>query len=508
VLGERGAPARIDVARERGFTRLVGRQRELDLLRHCFEQAKAGRGQAASIIGDAGLGKSRLLHECRQRLEGEDWTWLEGRCHPYGMAMAYWPMVEVLKQHFRIGVNDGDADIRRNIHHGLAALSIEPQAAPYLLHLLTAGIDAGLPTGISPEAIKYRTFEVLRDIVLALAAQRLLVLAFEDLHWADQTTEEWLTFLLDYLGGAPVLLVCTYRPDFATTWSRKSYHHVISLTRLEPQESLQMLTALLGTPHVQDDLVRLVLDKAEGVPFFLEELVKSLRETGAIERHEDQWRLTVGETAVQVPETVDEMLMARIDRLPEGAKGLLQLGAVIGREFSGELLRELSGVGEWELTSQLAALTEAELLYARGLLHQTTYIFKHAFTQEAAYRSLLAARRRALHHRVAVTLEALFPDRLEEYYGQLAHHYVESAQDEALTKAIAYAVKAGDRNMALPAYAEAVRFYQMALDALERLERAEEAQRGTLLLALGEAQRKSGEHVPDASARRGENLST
>jgi predicted ATPase/class 3 adenylate cyclase len=496
VLGEYGTRARIDVARERGFTRLVGRQRELDLLRHGFEQARDGRGQAVSIIGDAGLGKSRLLHECRQLLKDEDLTWLDGRCHPYGVALAYWPMVDVLKQHFQIGVNDGDEDIKRRVHGGLAALNLEPQAnAPYLLHLLATGVDAGLPAGLSPEAIKYRTFEALRGVVLALAAHRPLVLAFEDLHWADHTTVELLTFLLDHLAGAPVLLVCTYRPDFATTWSRKSYHHVISLTRLEPQDSRQMLIALLGTPHIQDDLVHLVLDRAEGVPFFLEELVNSLRETGAIERYEGRWRLTVGEAAVQVPDTVDEMLMARIDRLPEGAKGVLQLGAVLGREFSSELLREISGLADWELSAHLAALTEAELLYARGLAPQTTYIFKHAFTQEAAYRSLLTARRRELHHRVAVTLEALFPDRLEEHYGQLAHHFVESAQGEALVKAVEYAVKAGERNMALPAYAEAVRFYQMALDALERLEHVDEAQRRTLLLALGQAQRKAGEHV-------------
>ena len=496
VLGERGAPARIDVARERGFTHLVGRQRELDLLRHYFEQAKAGRGQAASIIGDAGLGKSRLLHECRQCLEGEDLTWLEGRCHPYGMALAYLPLVELLKQYFRIGVNDGDDDIRRHVDHGLAALHLDPKAtAPYLLHLLATGIDAGLPSGMSPEAIKHHTFETLRDIALALSAQSPLVLSFEDLHWADHTTTEVLTFLLDHLAGASILLVCTYRPDFATTWSRKSYHHVISLTRLAPQESHQMLMALLGTPHIQDDLAQLVLDKAEGVPFFVEELVKSLCETETIERHEGQWRLTAGTRAVQVPETVDELLMARIDRLPEGAKSLLQLGAVIGREFPGELLRELSGMDEWALTSQLAALTEAELLYARGVPPQTAYVFKHAFTQEAAYSSLLSARRRALHHRVAVTLEALFPDRLAEHYGQLAYHYIESAQDEALDKAINYAVKAGDRNMALLAYAEAVRFYQMALEALERLEHVDEAQRRRLLLLLGGAQRKSGEHA-------------
>ncbi len=224
----------------------------------------------------------------------------------------------------------------------------------------------------------------------------------------------------------------------------------------------------------------------------MEEFVKSLQETGAIEHHDNQWRLTVRENALQIPETVDEILMARIDQLSEGAKGLLQLCAVIGREFSGELLLALSGVEEWELTSQLATLTEAELLYARGVPPQTTYVFKHAFTREAAYRSLLAARRRTLHHRVAVTLEALFSDRPEEHYGQLAHHYTESAREQALEKAITFAVKAGDRSMALPAYAEAARFYQVALEALVRLERMDERQSCQLLLQLGDAQYQGG----------------
>jgi predicted ATPase len=197
-----------------------------------------------------------------------------------------------------------------------------------------------------------------------------------------------------------------------------------------------------------------------------------------------------------VPDTVEEVLMARIDRLPEGAKLVLQIGAVIGREFSGELLREVAGLSVQDLTAHLTALTEAELLYARGLPPQTIYLFKHALTQEAAYRTLLTAQRQELHHRVAVTLEALFPDRLEEHYGSLAHHFLAAAQDdEAVAKAIEYAVRAGERNMALPAYAEAVRFYHMALEALARQNSVDEAQRGELLLALGEAQRKAGEHV-------------
>jgi DNA-binding CsgD family transcriptional regulator len=238
-----------------------------------------------------------------------------------------------------------------------------------------------------------------------------------------------------------------------------------------------------------------VLDKAEGVPFFIEELVTSLRETETIALQDGQWRLTARAPAVPVPDTVEEVLMARIDRLPEGAKSVLQIGAVMGREWSEALLREVAGLAEQGLRAHLAALTDAELLYARGLPPQTTYVFKHAFTQDAAYRGLLTARRQELHHRVAVTLEALFPDRLEEQYGPLAHHYLEAAQGDEVAKAIAYARRAGDRNMALPAYAEAVRFYHMAMEALERQEPVDEARRCALLLVLGDAQRKAGEHL-------------
>jgi DNA-binding CsgD family transcriptional regulator len=496
VTGARSGQARIDVARERGFTRLVGRERELALLHQCFELARGGRGQAVSIIGDAGLGKSRLLYECRQALASHDCTWLDGRCHPYGAALAYGPIVDLLKQQFQIDASDRDEDIRDKIQQGLAALSPALAAtAPYVGHLLGVDTAGGLPAGLTPEAVKHRTFEALRGFVSESASRRPLVLVIEDLHWVDPTTAEFLTFLLEHVAGASVLLLCTYRPEFVCTWSRKSYHRVITLTPLTPPDGSQMLAALLGTSQIQDDLVRLVLDKAEGVPFFIEELVTSLRETGAIVLHDGQWRLTARGPAIPVPDTVEEVLMARIDRLPEGAKSVLQIGAVMGREWSEALLREVAGLAEQDLTAHLAALTDAELLYARGVPPQMTYVFKHAFTQDAAYRSLLTARRQELHHRVAVTLEALFPDRLEEHYGSLAHHYLEAAQGDEVAKAITYARRAGDRNMALPAYAEAVRFYHMALEALERQEPVDEAQLCPLLLVLGEAQRKAGEHL-------------
>jgi DNA-binding CsgD family transcriptional regulator len=500
VTGERGARARIDVARERGFTRLVGRERELALLRHCFALAQGGRGQAVSIIGDAGLGKSRLLYEFRQALTPADCIWLDGRCHSYGAALAYLPIMELLKQYFRIDVSDRDEDIRRKVHSGLAQLGNALEVtAPYLLHLLAVETGGDMLAGVAPEAVKHRTFETLQGLVSTSATHRPLVLAIEDIHWADVTSIECLTFLLESLAGSRVLLVCTYRPDFASLWSGKSYHSVITLPPLAPTEGRQMLTALLGTAHIQDELVALVLDRADGVPFFLEELVQTLQETGAIEPHEGQWRLTAQATALPVPDTVEEVLMARIDRLSEEAKNVLQIGAVIGREVSGELLREIAGLPEWQLTAHLAALTRAELLYARGLPPQTTYLFKHALTQEVAYRSLLTAQRQVLHHRVAVTLETLFPDRLEEYYGQLAHHFYEAAQEDAVARAVEYAIRAGERYMALPAYAEAVRFYQMALQALERQKPPDDTRLCTLLLALGEAHTRAGD-FPQASS--------
>lgn len=496
VLGERSGRARIDVARERGFTRLVGRERELALLQQGLTMAREGRGQAVSIIGDAGLGKSRLVHEFRQSLGQDEVLWLDGRCSPYGSTQAYLPILEVLRQHLRLDANAQGDDLRRQIAAGVTALGPGLEMAiPYILHVLEVEADTSLPSNLAPEALKQRTFEALRLLLCDSAGPRPLVLAIEDLHWSDHTSVEWLTSLLEHMAGARILLVCTYRPDFTSMWSRRSYHHVISLTHLTAHESAEMLTALLGTAHIQDDLATLVLHKTEGVPFFLEELVKALQETEAITLHAGQWQFKPGNLSVGVPDTVEEVLLARIDRLPDGAKSVLQLGAVIGREWNWTLLKEVAGLPEWELSAALAALTDAELLYARGLPPQATYLFKHAFTQEASYRSLLTTRRRDLHHRVAVTIEALFPDRLEEHYGQLVQHFFEAAQPADLDKAIEYATRAGARNLALPAYADAARFYQLALQALERQTPVDETHTFTLLRALGEAQWKAGEHV-------------
>ena len=381
--------------------------------------------------------------------------------------MSYLPLIDLCKQYFRINAGDSDADITRKVHRGLEAVGAEPEAtAPYLLHLLAADVDGGIPAAMPPEVVKRRTFEALRLLVLQSTTRRPLVIVFEDLHWVDKTTAEFATFLMEYIAGTRAMLVCTYRPEFVSTWSRKSYHSVITLTRLAPRESQQMLTFLLGTDQVQDELTTLMLEKAEGVPFFLEELAKSLQETDAIEMHQGQWRLKAETTALQVPDTVEELLMARIDRLPEGARSILQIGAVIGREFRWELLKEIAGLADQELMADRTTLTDAELIYERGLPPQTTCLFKHAFTQEAAYRSLLTTRRRDLHRRTALVLETLFSDRLEEHYGLLAHHY-RAAED--LEKALDYHCRAAHACQRVYAVEEALEHYTRALEATTAL---------------------------------------
>jgi class 3 adenylate cyclase/tetratricopeptide (TPR) repeat protein len=485
VLAERGARSRIDVERERGFTPFTGRERELELLTDAFERVKAGRGQAVSIVGEAGFGKSRLLHEFRNALAGQDVTFLEGRCSPHGATTAYLPVTEILRQNFRIDANDSDADIGHKVQDGLQALSVDPKTtAPYLVQLLSCDSAGAEISNLPPEIVKRRTFEALQRITLAGAERRPVVLTFEDLHWSDKTSEEAATFLLDHIAGSCVLLVFTYRPEFVSDWSRKSYHSVATLARLLRRESRDMLLSLLGTSQVQDELEEVVVEKSEGVPFFLEELVHSLRETGAIERQDGQWVLRSDADSLQVPATVHDVLTARIDRLPEGAKRVLQIGAVMGREFPWELVKAVAELREPELNSHIDAITDAELVYERGVPPEATYLFKHALTQDVAYDSLLLTSRREIHEQVAKAIVTRHGDDLGEWADTLAHHF---AHSEDPAQALPYLAQAGEQAQRGYANAEAVAAFSKALEILDELPATDNVrrQRADLAVRLG-----------------------
>jgi predicted ATPase len=462
---------RFDVSAERGLTPFVGRKRELELLLDSFERAKTGRGQAFSIVSEAGVGKSRLLYEFRKTVANEDVTFLEGKCLSYSRGVAYHPMIDILKANFDVLEGDGDAEIREKVKRGLKTLGLdEALTLPYFLELLSvkdSGIDK-IP--MSPEAKKDRIMGALKQIVLKGSEIRLLILAYEDLHWADKTSEDILKYILESIPGARVLMLFTYRPEFVHTWGGKSFHSQLTLNRLSNRESLIMISHLLGTEDIESDLEELILEKTEGVPFFIEEFVEALKELKVIERKDSRYHLVKDMQAVTIPSTIQDVIMARVDSLPEGAKELLQTGSVIEREFSYELIKQVTGLPEQELLSQLSLLKDLELLYERGIYPQSTYIFKHALTQEVVYDSILTKRKKIYHEKIARAIEELYKDTIEHYYGMLAEHFTDSENYE---KGAAYSKLTSKRAERTGSLNEAINYALKRVSCLEKLPRTD-----------------------------------
>ena len=454
---------------ERALSPLVGRERELALLDEVLEQVERGQGQAVGIVGEAGVGKSRLLYEFRQRLAGQRVTVLEGRCLSYGSAMPYLPLLDLLRSHCGITEADSPEHITEKVRIGLQDVALEPEEyAPYLLHLL--GVPAGTePLALlTPEAVKARTFATLRQMSLNGSQRQPLILVVEDLHWIDKTSEEYLAALVESLAGAPLLVLGTYRVGYHLPWLDKSYTTQLTLRRLSPQDSLAVVHATGQGASLPEALVHELLDKAEGNPFFLEELTRAVLERGELGAD------------VPVPDTIQGVLMARIDRLPEGPRHLLQTAAVLGRTCPRRLLEALwEGPGDLEALVQ--ALQRGELLYERHGEAEPLYVFKHALTQEVAYDSLLQEQRRTLHTRVVTAIEGLSHDRLAEQIDRLAHH---ARQGELWDKAVLYCRQAGTRAMTHSAYREAVTYFEQALDALHRLPAGPDTQAQAIDLRL------------------------
>ena len=458
---------RFDVSAERGLTPLLGRERELELLIDGLDRAKSGRGQAFSIMGEAGVGKSRLLYELRKAIANEDVTFVEGRCLSYSTNVAYHPIIDLLKATYEIHEGDSDDRITEKVKRGLKEQGVDATSTlPFILEMLSvkeSGIDA---LGLSPEARKDRTLEALRRIVLKGSEMRPLVVAIEDLHWVDRSSEETFKDMLDAISGAHLLLICTYRPEFVHTWGTKSYHNQVNLNRLSNRETLAMAAYILSTEVMGEDLEELILNKTEGIPFFVEEFMKSLKDLGMIEWRDSGYYLAKDIQEVAIPSTIQEVIMARVDSLPDGAKSVLQTGSAIGREFSCELIKRVTGIPTPEMTPHLSVLRDSELLYERGIFPQATYIFRHSLTQEVAYDSLLQKKKQEIHERIGQSIEELYPDRLEEFYEMLAHHYSKS---ENLEKAYQYLKLSGDKATRSNSPWEAFRFYKEAINALNVL---------------------------------------
>ena len=444
---------RIGLGSGRRLTALAGRGHELELLRDRFASAAEGRGQVVGIVGEAGIGKSRLLLELRRCLRGERVAWFEGHCLSYGSAVPYLPVIAILRRTLRIAESDGAAAIARKVRTELEELAMDPgEWAPFLHHLL--GVKEGTEgLGVlSPEAIKARTVDALRQMCLRGSRQRPFVFACEDLQWIDRTSEECLATLIEAAAGASVLWLTTYRPGYRPPWMDKSYATQLALPPLSRHDSQRIVECLLATRALHDALAPAILSKAEGNPFFLEELCRAVTEQPDV-------------TRVAVPDTVEEALRGRIDRLPEDVKDTLRTASVIGREVPLRLL-EAVWQAPSDLERHLRELTRLEFLYEQMRPEESVYVFKHALTQEVAYDSLPVAHRHALHAAAARALERLYEGRLEEADDRLAYHYARTDQSE---RAIECLTRVAEKAARGHAHAEALGALEDALAHVERL---------------------------------------
>ena len=458
---------RFDVSAERGLTPFVGRDQDLDLLLEGFERARAGNGQAFSIVAEAGGGKSRLLYEFRKAVSNENANFLEGKCLSYSRSIAYQPIIDILQSIFNIAENDDEGEIKTKAAMALEKLEIDAASAqPYLLELLSvkdSGIDA-IP--MSTEARKDRTIEALKQVVLRYAAQRPLILAIEDLHWIDQSSEDFLEHLLQYVGNEKLILIFNYRPKYVCAWSKESCHCRIQLNRLSRQDSLQMVYHILGTRALEATLERLSLEKTEGIPFFIEEFVRSLKDLRLAEKKAERYCLVKDFQEMTVPSTIQDIIMARVDALPKDAKDILQTGSVIEREFSFTLIKQVTNIAEQDLLSHLAVLKDNDLLYERGVLPESSYIFKHALTRKVLYDSILTRKRQNLHEIIGNAIEVLFKDNPEKHYGVLTEHFIASGNYK---KGALYSRLAERHAEKAASLADAMDYAQKRIDCLAKL---------------------------------------
>jgi len=466
---------RFDISAERGLTPLVGRERELDLILDAFERAKAGRGQAVSIMSEAGLGKSRLLYEFRKAVANIDATFLEGKCLSYSRGIAYHPVIDIMKSNFDVVEGDKDSEIMGKLKNGLKIVGAdEATTLPYLLELLSVKDSRIDKIPMTPEARKDRIIEALKQIVLKGSEIRPVILAYEDLHWLDKSSEDVLKYILESIPGARVLMIFTYRPDFVHTWGAKSFHNQITLNRLSNRESIIMVSHLLGTEDIDRDLEELVLEKTEGVPFFIEEFIKSIKDLRIIERKDNKYHLAKDIQDLAIPSTIQDVIMARVDSLPEGAKDVLQTGSVIEREFSYELIKRVTGLPDQELLSHLSVLRDSELLYERGIFPQSTCIFKHTLTREVVYDSILTMKKKKLHEVIGNAAEDLYKENIEEHYEVLAGHFIYSENYE---KGAEYSRLAGKKAEKSASLNDAISYVQKRIACLEKLPVTDDVQK-------------------------------
>ena len=418
------------------------------------------------LSGDAGIGKSRLLLEFRRAL-GPDVAWIEGHCISYGSNIPYLPIIELVKARYGITDDDDEAKIIQRVDEGTEHWDERAkQGLPYLKYLLN--VDPGDPAVLAMDAVARRAgiFDALRTSAVQNTRDAPSVLVVEDLHWIDVMSQEALSAVVDVVTTVPVLMILTYRPGFSQPLGDRADFHRIALGPLPAGETTAMAQNVLGAVSLPPSLQHLIAGKSDGNPFYIEELTKSLLESGVLRDNDGIYALARPVDEVQVPDTIQEIILTRIDRLEPVGKSALQLASVIGREFTVRLLQRISDLRA-ELDHVLVGLKGLELIYEKSYLPELSYMFKHALTHDVAYSTLLNERRKFLHRGVAASIEELYAERLGEHFETLAHHYFEG---EDWAKALDYLIKAAHKASDAYANGDALGYYDRALAAARRVD--------------------------------------
>jgi class 3 adenylate cyclase/tetratricopeptide (TPR) repeat protein len=467
LVGASGIRRRLQATVARGLTRFVGRDTEFTALVLALQRARAGHGQVVAVVGEAGVGKSRLVYECLHSHHTQGWQVLESTSVSYGKATPYFPVLDLLRRYAHLDERDAPRTIRAKVTGQLLTLDEALQdAIPPLLALLDTLPDDSPFLAFDPPQRRQRTLTALKRVLLRESQVQPVLVVFEDLHWIDTETQALLDSLVESLPTARLLLLVNYRPEYQHGWGSKTYYAQLRLDPLPPASVDAFLQALLGDAPGLEALTPLLIARTAGNPFFLEESVRTLVETGVLVGERGAYRLAQALASLQVPATVQAVLAARIDRLPPEEKRLLQTAAVIGTEVPLPLLQVIADRPEEALRRELTNLQAAEFLYETRLFPEPEYTFKHALTHEVAYGSLLHERRRALHGRIVDALERLYSDRLAEQVERLAHH---GLRGEVWDKAVAYSRQAGAKVVVRSANWEAAACFEQALEALAHL---------------------------------------
>ena len=453
-------------ARAAGLTKFVGRTKELGGLTEILERVRRGHGQVVAVVSEAGVGKSRLYAEFLRSPQARDCLVLETGCVSY-LKAPYLPIVELLRAFFQVGEHEAPFKTRQTVVARLTTLDVALDAfAPPCMWLLGIPVDDSRWERLDPEQRRHRALEAVRLLLLHECRHQPLIVVFEDLHWIDAENQAFLEMLVDAPGAARLLLLLNYRPEYQHSWAGRSYYHQFRIEGLPPETADEFMDALLGSDPSLRPLKRLLAERTDGNPLFIEETIRTLRETNALLGNRGDHRLAQGVDALRVPATVQAVLAARIDRLPDDLKRLLQGAAVIGTDVPFALLLEVSKVPAAELRGALAELQSAEFLNETQLFPNLEYTFRHTLTHDVAYGTVVTERRKALHTRIAEAIERLHVGRLAEQVERLAHHTVRA---EAWGKAVGYLRQAGEKALGRSASREAADWFAQALNALSHL---------------------------------------